>query len=197
MGFEYEWKFRADREKLASILAAVPGREQHIAMQTTYYDTPTGQLSALRCTLRTRLENGTCVCTLKTPAKGVGRSEWEIACPSLEEAIEYFCRLQLPREIPDLLQKDMEAVCGARFDRITKTVLFEDCTLELALDTGVLLGGGRELPFCEVEVELKSGSRESCDRYAVALALRFNLQREAKSKFRRALELKQWGVEPR
>ena len=189
MGFEYEWKFRADREKLANILTAVPGQEQHIAMQTTYYDTPSGALSALRCTLRTRLENGTCVCTLKTPAKGVGRTEWEIACSSLEDAIEHFCTLQLPQGLPELLCKELVPVCGARFLRVTKTVLFEDSTLELAFDEGVLLGGGRELPFCEVEVELKSGSRESCDRYALALALRFDLQQEAKSKFRRAMEL--------
>ncbi len=35
------------------------------------------------------------------------------------------------------------------------TVELESCTVELALDSGVLLGSGRELPLCEVEVELK------------------------------------------
>lgn len=189
MGFEYEWKFRADREKLAAVLAAVPGKPHQIAMQTTYYDTPAGELSALRCTLRTRLENGTCVCTLKTPAKGVGRSEWELVCPSVQEAIDHFCRLQLPEQLPGLLKKDLVPVCGARFQRITKTHAADGCTLELAFDEGVLLGGGRELSFCEIEVELKSGSRESCDRYAAALARQFDLSQETKSKFRRALEL--------
>lgn len=189
MGFEYEWKFRVDRDKLAAVLAAVPGELHQIAMQTTYYDTPAGELSALRCTLRTRLENGTCVCTLKTPAKGVGRSEWELVCPRVQEAIDHFCRLQLPEQLPGLLKKDLVPVCGARFQRITKTHAADGCTLELAFDEGVLLGGGRELPFCEIEVELKSGSRESCDRYAAALARQFDLPQETKSKFRRALEL--------
>ena len=61
--------------------------------------------------------------------------------------------------------------------------------VELAIDAGVLTGGGREIPLCEVEVELKSGSQDACDRYAEALATRFGLTPEPQSKFRRALAL--------
>ena len=65
----------------------------------------------------------------------------------------------------------------------------EDCTLELAIDRGVLTGGGRQTSLCEIEVELKSGSREACDRYATELARQFALQPQPQSKFRRALAL--------
>ena len=61
--------------------------------------------------------------------------------------------------------------------------------LELALDRGVLTGGGREIPLCEVEVELKSGSREAVLAFAKELAQRFDLAPETRSKFRRALAL--------
>jgi inorganic triphosphatase YgiF len=61
----------------------------------------------------------------------------------------------------------------------------------LALDSGVLIGGGRETPLCEVELELKEGNQEAMVLYARILAAKFGLVPERKSKFRRALELAQ------
>ena len=189
MGFEYEWKFRADPQVLAAILVSEPGRAEQIAMQTTYYDTPSGQLAARRYTLRTRLENGICVCTLKTPGIGGSRREWEVLCDCIEDGIRKLCKLDTPTELPALLAEGLAQVCGARFHRTAVTSEQDGCTVELALDQGVLMGGGREIPLCEVEVELKSGSQEACDQFAAALAQRFGLEQEPKSKFRRALEL--------
>ena len=57
------------------------------------------------------------------------------------------------------------------------------------VDSGILFGGGQELPLCEVEVELKQGSREDAARYAAKLAEEFGLTPAPKSKFRRALDL--------
>ena len=61
--------------------------------------------------------------------------------------------------------------------------------MELALDRGVLLGGGRELPFAEVEVELKSGSDQAAEEFAHALAAEFGLSVQPKSKLARAMSL--------
>ena len=61
--------------------------------------------------------------------------------------------------------------------------------MELALDQGVLLGKEQELAFAEVEVELKSGSEAAATAFAEALAARFSLIPEPKSKVQRALEL--------
>jgi inorganic triphosphatase YgiF len=68
-------------------------------------------------------------------------------------------------------------------------IVTEDFTAELALDSGVLLGGGREIPLCEAELELKSGSKDAMIHYAQILACRFKLVPERKSKFRRAAAL--------
>ena len=56
MGAEYELKYRADAECLESVFTTFPARWQTIQMETTYYDTPTGALSARWYTLRRRLE---------------------------------------------------------------------------------------------------------------------------------------------
>ena len=61
--------------------------------------------------------------------------------------------------------------------------------MELALDGGVLLGGGQELPFAEVEVELKSGEDSVAQTFAEALAKEFDLKEQPKSKLARAMAL--------
>lgn len=185
MGIEFELKYRATPEALAAVSRSVTGETRHYAMRTSYYDTPDRALSRRHCTLRRRMENETSVCTLKMPADNQSRAEFEVECDSIEKAIPELCKLSGFREL-EQLPAGLVEVCGARFDRVAITLCLPDCTVELALDQGVLLGGGREVPLCELEVELKSGSRQGAEAYARALALRFGLTPETKSKFRRA-----------
>ena len=189
MGIEYERKFRATDLVLEEIRKAFPEEEQVFAMETTYYDTPDKALSDRWYTLRRRMENDRSVCTLKAPISGVGRGEWEVLCDDIETAIPELCKLGAPKNLIPLTAYGIQPVCGAKFTRIAKTLLLEDCTLELALDKGILFGGGNEQPLCEVEVELKEGTPHACDAFAKKLASRFSLVTEAGSKFRRALKL--------
>lgn len=188
MAMEYEWKFAANKETLSGICQAFSEPGVEFSMETTYYDTPSGALSARHYTLRRRLENGQSVCTLKTPA-GTARNEWELACDSIEDATQKLPGLGCPEDFAQLVQEGIIPICGAKFIRIAKTVTTPECTVEIALDQGVLTGGGREIPLCEVEVELKSGDVRFCDLFAKTLAHRFGLKQEKKSKFRRALDL--------
>ena len=191
MGIEYELKFRASAAVHTQLRQTEPGQERLYRMQTTYFDTPTGQLSARFYTLRTRMENDIAVCTLKTPADGNGRGEWELECDDIHQAIPELCKLGAPAELEALVREGIVPICGARFTRIAKTVELSDCTVELALDEGVLTGGGKQIPLCEVEVELKDGSQSACVRYAEMLAQKLGMEPESKSKFRRALSLYQ------
>ena len=88
--------------------------------------------------------------------------------------------LHLPTLIP---------VCGAKFTRLSRLLELPDARVELALDRGVLLGGSKEIPFCEVELELKSGSEETLVALANSLAAEFSLKAEPQSKFARARQL--------
>ena len=189
MGIEYELKFRATPQAQKEVLSSTDANWETIAMETTYYDTPQGSLSARRCTLRRRLENGISVCTLKTPAPGGARGEWDTRKPSIEEAYPELCKLADPDLLPLIAAEGLVVVCGARFTRRCATVDLGDTQVEIALDEGVLMGGGKEIPLCELEVELKSGSREAAAAFAQLLANKYGLQPEEKSKFRRALDL--------
>ena len=188
MGVELELKYKADEAALQSINAAFPEPGVTLQMETVYYDTPDGALSARHYTLRKRLENGVSVCTLKTPAKQ-GRNEWETEGDNIQDAVPVLCKLGGPEELSSLTQAGLVPVCGAKFTRIAKTVQLPDAVVELALDRGVLTGGDKALPFYEVEAELKSGSEAALMVFAQALAQRFSLKPEPKSKFRRSLDL--------
>ena len=188
MGKEFEIKFAATPAQLAELEAAF-GLLTPISMETTYYDAADGSLSARHITLRRRLENGSAVCTVKTPLGGLGRGEWETCCEDITAAIPVLCKLGCAEDLISLTACGIVPVCGARFTRLAASLTAEGCTLELALDRGVLLGGGREMPLCEVEVELKEGSEEGALAFARHLAETYGLRSEKKSKFRRALDL--------
>lgn len=189
MGIEFERKFRASSSIMDEIRNAFSQEEQLISMETTYYDTPDKALSSRWYTLRRRMENDQSVCTLKAPVSQRGRGEWEVLSEDIEVAILELCKLGAPKNLILLTRCGVEPICGAKFTRIAKTLVLADCTVELALDKGILFGGGKEEPLCEVEVELKEGTPEACEAFAKDLALRFGLKREQKSKFRRALAL--------
>lgn len=189
MGIEFELKYRATPQLLAQLRQALCAEETLYRMHTTYYDTPTGQFSARHCTLRRRMENDNCVCTLKTPTGGVGRREWEVDCDRIEDAIKKLCKLGGPENILLLADEGLVPICGARFTRIAKTVVMDGCVLEVALDEGVLTGADRQMPLCEIEVELKSGSERACVAFGTYLQQAYDLVPEEKSKFRRALAL--------
>lgn len=189
MGIEYERKFRATESVLEEIRNAFSEEEQVFKMETTYYDAPDKALSNRWYTLRRRLENDRSVCTLKAPVSAHGRGEWEVECDHIETAILELCKLGAPKNLILLTRGGILPVCGAKFTRIAKTLVLENCTVELALDKGILFGGDKELPLCEVEVELKEGTTKACDAFAKLLAARFSLEPENHSKFRRALAL--------
>lgn len=189
MGKEFELKYAATDEQLATIQTSLPGEYKTLSMATTYYDTPDADLSARGWTLRRRLQNGVSICTLKIPAEGHGRHEWELESDTIESAIPQLCKRSTLPILAELTCGGVVPVCGARFTRQVCLLDLGDATVELALDTGTLFGGSRELSFAEVEVELKSGREEDAIVYAQTLAARFALKPEKKSKFCRALAL--------
>ena len=188
MGREVELKYAATPAQFAALKADFPHLHP-IEMETTYYDTPKGDLGRRKITLRRRLENGVSVCTLKTPTGTAARGEFQVECDNITDAIPILCKLSNLEDLLFLTAEGVIPVCGAKFTRWAKTISISGCTMEIALDKGILLGGGKAEPLCEVEVELKSGAPEAAMAFADALAKKFGLHRESKSKFRRALAL--------
>ena len=188
MGIEFELKYAATAENLELLKARYPGLKP-IAMETTYYDNENGDFSRRKWTFRRRMENEKSVCTLKTPAGGLGRAEFEAECGDLLEAVPLLLEQGAPEELSQMVAGGIAPSCGARFTRLAGLLELPGCTVELALDEGVLLGGGKELSFREVEVELKEGSETAVTAFAEALAGELGLVPEYKSKVARARAL--------
>lgn len=188
MGREFELKYRADERSITAIQGKF-GEFTPISMETSYYDTADGILNRLHWTLRRRYENGISVCTLKTPAAGSGRGEWEVRAPDIAAALPLLQKLDTPEGLRFFSADALVLSCGARFTRLAKTLEIPGAVVELALDRGFLLGGGQELPFAEVEAELKEGSEEAVLAFAQELAAEFSLEPEPKSKHARAMAL--------
>ena len=188
MGREFELKYLATPETLGAIREKF-GEFTPISMETTYYDTEDLSLRQRRWTLRRRLENGKSVCTVKTTLPDGSRGEWEVENTDLAAGAEALCAMGAPKEILDYVNLGVTPFCGAKFTRLAKTIVLPGGCVELALDEGVLLGGGLEKPFSEVEVELKSGGDDLAKAFAGALAKEFNLTEQPKSKLARAMAL--------
>lgn len=188
MGVEFELKYKATEEK-QNMLLPLSNNWQTISMETTYYDTPSLALSAIHFTLRRRLENGVSVCTVKTPAPGNSRGEWEVEAEDIQSAIAELCKLGAPKELEGITAAGVIPLCGARFQRRAALLTHGNTLVEIALDSGELFSGSRHIPLCEVEVELKSGDPAEATAFAAAIAGRCGLQPETMSKFRRALAL--------
>ena len=188
MGRELEFKYKATTAQQQAIREAF-GNFVTIQMQTTYFDTPQADLSRRHVTLRLRKENETRICTMKTPLPDGSRGEWECEAADILSGVELLRSLGAPAELCRLAQSGVVPVCGAKFTRHATTVPTVDGSAELAIDSGLLLGGDQEVALCEVEIEHKTGSDQSTQELASIIATRFGLVREHKSKFRRAMAL--------
>lgn len=197
MGTETEYKLAVrDAALLARVLdgAQIAAYRQEpyrsIRMRTTYFDTADGFLAARKWMLRLRTENGRCVATMKTPGGGHTRGEWECEADTLAQALPQLAALGAPQEIQTLDPAGLRPVCGAEFTRRTARLRLPDGTACMVCgDAGKLTGGGREVPLCELELELAEGSQDTLGAFVQTLQTAYGLREELQSKLRRARAL--------
>ena len=169
MGLELEFKYAltgpGQLEELRQELEKAFGPWEAVEMETVYYDTPDQALAARRA-----------------------RGEWELPGGGLAD-LSKLQTLGAPWEVTSLQPDQLLPRCGARFRRLRLLACLPDAVAELALDQGVLTGGGRDLPFWELEAERKGGSGEALARWCRSLSEAWHLQEETRSKFARAASL--------
>lgn len=203
MSTELEWKYAVPNP---AVLAELPawegfaglfdGPPKQYHMQTVYLDTDDRRLAAANITLRRRMENQTSVVCCKAPlpgadpASGKLRGEWELAADDVAAALPVLVERGAPKAILEAAAAGLAPVCAADFLRTARPLRLPDgTTAELALDSGSLLGQIKLLPFCEVELELKSGDPEACRALIEALAAARGLRPQPLSKYARAKRL--------
>lgn len=189
MAKELELKFYATKEVFEKVLSAFSAEYEKIQMETTYFDTPQRSFSARKMTLRRRFENGVSVCALKTPLPGNARGEWEVIAGDWDSAVPLLLDAGAPELLEELAKEGLSPLCGAKFTRLALPLQENDFTAEIAFDEGVLTGGGKEIPLCELEIELKTGNEDAFLEYCRVFAALYGLAECKESKFRRAFLL--------
>ncbi len=170
---EFELKLDIPPAALAGVRAALQARApQALRLRAQYLDTPTQALARAGVALRLRLEGQAWVQTAKGPGAGA------------VERLEHDAPVPVPAggdvPAPDLARHDgtplgariraaLQAAAaagepvalGAVFTTDVQRLRAEQphgaARLELALDEGRILAGGRSVPVCELEIEALQG----------------------------------------
>ena len=202
MSSEIELKFQIPAQRLAAVRRAVATRTAVVEpLAAVYFDTPDEWLARSRVALRLRREGAQWVQTLKAEgASTMQRLEHNVALPPSAPGA--------PRPALDL-GRHRGSEAGQALARVlavaeggggagglaeryateikrTRRVLRQGgCAIELALDEGRILAGGRVLPVCEIEFELLQGTPQDLLDLAGGWVDRFGLVLDTRSKSER------------
>lgn len=148
--------------RLTRLTGAPPRRMQ---LQNTYYDTPNQDLRAQGIALRIRRQGTTALQTVKCAGLVSGglssRPEWETAYTGRFD-FEAITEIKVRNQLETLMRlPGYRATLDTNFSRhIWLWQPEADTCVEIALDRGSILAGGREEAICELELELIKGKPE-------------------------------------
>lgn len=189
MGLEMEYKFTPADPKLFEEMEAHYQDGYHYNMHTLYFDTPNHLLRARRMTFRQRMENDVMIYTLKVPSPR-GRHEHEVELTDTPEAaFTQLCHLSGQTELLPLAQSGLIPVGEVKFHRIAHFYYYDDALVELDLDRGEFISKDGNVPFTEVEVELRRGPYKRMWKVAMEVSQKYDLDANSLSKYARAVAL--------
>ena len=132
-------------------------------LENAYYDSPDLVLNAEKIALRIRKKGKCYIQTLKTKGQSVNglskRGEWEWVIPEPQLQLDSLVQSQAwPSSI------DAHQLCKAfetNFTRHQVEFTWHEATIELAIDQGEILSGGKTETINELELELVAGNEQS------------------------------------
>lgn len=140
----------------------MPGKPTAQKLRAIYFDTPDNALLAAGISLRIRRAGNKRIQTIKgadTPGAGLfARSEWEV--PVRDDHPVFDERTPVPAILGDTVNS-VVAAFEVKVERLTWTVEGDEASVEVVLDRGAAIAGGRQSPVCEIELELKHGEQSA------------------------------------
>jgi triphosphatase len=179
------------------------GLQRH-KLSSTYFDTPDQWLSSHRMALRVRRIGRKRIQTLKAPAAGPAglqnfqeiEAEIDSDRPQLAAITDTKLSRRLEREN---VWRRLRPIFETRFQRTAFLTEQGDSKIEVAVDLGSIIAGGRRLPIAEIELELKSGEPgalyELAEHLALQLSEEFPVRLGSETKAARGYALAE-GIEP-
>ncbi len=160
-----------------------------------YYDTRDRRLEQQHLSLRARLEGDRWRAAFKLKGEMVD---------GLSQREEFECditgELTSPNDLPQgkvrssvcrflSLETPLDPVVMVDMQRTIIDLAFDQCEVEMVLDSGIIKRNERQVSLNEVELELKSGRLDRLIEFGERLRTRFGLRRSTRTKHRIGLEL--------
>lgn len=184
-------------ESLKNQLKAMPGAGgyEKIPLAANYFDTRDGLLHKERLAYRTRKEGTQWVATIKgggSVRNGLHkREEWNLCVDAGCVDLHAFTQTDIDQEILHKLKgKELVSIVQTEFIREIVMLHIDGSQIEIAMDQGIIVAGGKTAPILEIELELKMGQETALMNLGEHLMAQFPLKRSDKSKFLRGLELR-------
>ncbi|SFN64510.1 Inorganic triphosphatase YgiF, contains CYTH and CHAD domains [Nitrosospira briensis] len=164
-------------------------------IHTVYYDTSDYDLKRNNVAFRLRRIGKNWIQSIKGGGSAVAglhqRYEWEAPVLGAQPEFKKIPNSALGRIFDsDTLCEQLRPLFTTEFKRSTRSLRFMDNTeAELCLDQGKIVAGNVSMPFCEIELELKSGSPLPLFQLALDLLPAVPLRLESVSKAERGYRL--------
>ena len=193
---ETEFKLALDPRDIGALKrhALLAGKTaKRVRQVDVYFDTPDLRLARNGLALRLRRAGGRWLQTLKDGGRVTAglhqRGEWEFPLPRPSLDLRFLADTPFGK-LPSDVGPKLQPAFTVKVMR-TSWVVAPDAAgrIEIVLDRGVLICGERELPICEVELELLAGDANCLFRVAAALQEDCSLRPESDSKAERGIRL--------
>ncbi|MEM7190358.1 MAG: CYTH and CHAD domain-containing protein [Pseudomonadota bacterium] len=181
-------------------MATGPTRSQ--VLHSYYFDTPDNALHRAGIALRLRKAGRRWIQTIKKSTGEIGSGlstplEFEFEVTGRKLALGRIGDHDLREEVIGLSRAGLDVVAETRFRRAARDLHpAKGVEIELAIDTGELIGGGRTLDFVEAEFELKFGAPSDLYETAAQLIRTGPVRYAAAAKSQRARALIDQDVLP-
>jgi len=193
---ELELKFEVEPTTLRRLnripmIKALNKRPQHATEASVYFDNDKHALHKKGLMLRVRRIGKRHVQTIKTASNSapIDRDEWETEIAGAQPELELISGTPLERLLTKKIRRGLRPVFETRVRRTNYSLTDKERAIELTVDRGKLDTGDGSVPICELELELKRGSKDRLFEVARRLIQALPAQISLKSKAERGYEL--------
>jgi triphosphatase len=193
---ELELKFEVEPSALRFLdrvqaIKALKRHSKYLKETSVYFDTDHHKLHKKGLMLRVRRIGNRRIQTVKASGTSVPieRSEWESEIANAEPDLKMIHGTPLEDLITTKVARRLKPVFETRIRRTTYSLSDSEGAVELTIDHGTINTGGASMPVCELELELKRGSRNHLFAIAQTLTRALPTQISLKSKAERGYQL--------
>src|SRR5262245_24782991 len=193
---ELELKFEVEpttlqRLKKIPVIKALNKRPKHATETSVYFDNDKHALHKKGLMLRVRRIGKRHVQTIKIAGNSapIERDEWETEIAGARPELDLISGTPLEDLVTKKIRCGLRPMFETRVRRTHYSLTDKERAIDLTVDRGKLEAGDGSVPICELELELKRGSKDRLFEVARTLVQALPAQISLKSKAERGYEL--------